>query len=140
MDDTARPEYLRIGVGLALAVYSGYLDAYRIGYVFDFVKAATGSSTLQQLGMSQSDQQICAITLTLHTGQKALMLLAFDTFLAVINWFQSEFLEQASDNFSKRLKLKIFSALLKQEIGFFYKRDFDQLKILLEQGTCICVF
>lgn len=71
-------------------------------------------------------------------GQKAVMLLAFDTFLAVTNWFQSQFLEQASENFSKRLKLKIFSALLKQEIGFFYKRDFDQLKILLDQGTDTC--
>lgn len=51
LDDTARPEYLRLALGLGLAVYSGYLDAYRIGYVFDFVKAATGGSTLQQLGV-----------------------------------------------------------------------------------------
>lgn len=51
MDDAARPEYLRLAVGLALAVYSGYLDAHRISYVFDFVKAATGSTTLNELGM-----------------------------------------------------------------------------------------
>lgn len=71
---------------------------------------------------------------TVHTGRKAIVLLAFDTFLAIVNWIQSQFLEQAAENFSKRLKVKIFSALLRQEIGFFYKRDFDQLKFLLDQG------
>ena len=52
MDDAARPEYMRLALGLVLAAYSGYLDAYRIGFVFEFVKAATGAATLQQLGMS----------------------------------------------------------------------------------------
>ena len=44
-------------------------------------------------------------------------------------------METAAENFSKRLRLKIFSALLKQEIAFYYKRDFDQLKVLLEHGA-----
>lgn len=88
VDDAARPEYMRLALGLVLAAYSGYLDAYRIGFVFEFVKAATGAATLQQLGTAPNLYNCVQGSANGPPGQRAVVLLAFDTFLAVINWLQ----------------------------------------------------